>query len=121
MARPKNLDKMSLEALVGLRESIAAAISQRAAELKGQLSRLSDVNRNVTRGHLRDAATTDGQRRVAQDGRGSALKGRKVEPKYRSKKDPTLTWAGRGATPRWLREEMKAGKLNKEAFLIERA
>jgi DNA-binding protein H-NS len=121
MAGPKNLDKMSLEALVELRESVAAAISQRAAELKDQLSRLTDISRNVSGGHLRDAGATDGQRSVTQDGRGSALKGRKIEPKYRSKKDPTLTWAGRGATPRWLREEMKAGKLNKEAFLIERA
>jgi hypothetical protein len=50
--------------------------------------------------------------------RGSALKGRKVAAKYRSKKDPKLTWAGRGATPRWMREEMKARKLKKEAFLI---
>jgi DNA-binding protein H-NS len=121
VARPKNLDKMPLEALVELRESLTAEISQRAAQLKDQLSRLTGIGRNVTRGHLGDAAITDGQRRVAQSGRGSALKGRKVAPKYRSKNDPTLTWAGRGATPRWLREEMKAGKLNKEAFLIERA
>jgi DNA-binding protein H-NS len=51
--------------------------------------------------------------------RGSTLKGRKVAAKYRSKKDPKLTWAGRGATPRWMREEMKARKLKKEAFLIK--
>jgi hypothetical protein len=37
--------------------------------------------------------------------------GRKVAPKYRSKKDPKLTWAGRGAIPLWMRDEMKAGKL----------
>jgi DNA-binding protein H-NS len=30
-----------------------------------------------------------------------------------------MTWAGRGATPRWMRDEMKAGKLKKEAFLIK--
>jgi len=29
-----------------------------------------------------------------------------------------LTWAGRGATRRWMRDEMKARKLKKEAFLI---
>jgi DNA-binding protein H-NS len=51
--------------------------------------------------------------------RGSALKGRKVAPKYRSKKNRKLTWAGRGATPRWMRDEMKAAKLKKEAFLIK--
>jgi DNA-binding protein H-NS len=37
----------------------------------------------------------------------SAMKGRKVPPKYRSKQNPKLTWAGRGATPRWIRDEMK--------------
>jgi len=47
------------------------------------------------------------------------MKGRKVPPKYRSKANPTLTWAGRGATPRWMREEMKKRKLKKEAFLIK--
>jgi DNA-binding protein H-NS len=51
--------------------------------------------------------------------RGKGLKGRKVAPKFRSKNDPELTWAGRGATPIWMRDEMKAGKLKKEAFLIK--
>ena len=52
-------------------------------------------------------------------GRGKGLKGRKVAPKFRSKKDPELTWAGRGATPIWMRDEMNDGKLKKEAFLIK--
>jgi DNA-binding protein H-NS len=47
------------------------------------------------------------------------LKGHKVAPKYRSKKDLKLTWAGRGAIPRWMRDEMKAKKLKKDAFLIK--
>ena len=41
--------------------------------------------------------------------------GRKVAPKYRSSKDPKLTWE----TPVWMRDEMKAGKLKKDAFLIK--
>jgi len=57
--------------------------------------------------------------RVGEGRRGSSLKGRKVAAKYRSKKDPKLTWAGRGATPLWMRDEMKARKLKKEAFLIK--
>jgi len=112
MARPKNLAKMSLEALIDLRDSITATLSLQAAELQKQLSRLT-------------GAAADGAARGAKRGRkpgrprGSALKGRKVPAKYRSRKDPKLTWAGRGATPRWMREEMKAGKLKKEAFLIK--
>ncbi len=108
MARPKSLAKMSLEALVQLRDSVTAALGQRAAELQKQLSRLAgtDAGNGRTRG-----------RRTGHK-RGSALKGRKITAKYRSKKNPKLTWAGRGATPRWMRDEMKAGKLKKEAFLI---
>jgi DNA-binding protein H-NS len=106
MARPKNLTKMSIDALIELRDSITTALNEQAANLQAQLSRLTGSN---------------GQKRGRKPGRprGSALKGRKVPAKYRSRKDPKLTWAGRGATPRWMREEMKAGKLKKEAFLIK--
>ena len=93
---------MSLEALVSLRDSVADTLNKRAADLQAQLSKLTGLSGN-------------GVKR----GRRSSLKGRKVAAKYRSKKDPKLTWAGRGATPRWMREEMKARKLKKEAFLIK--
>ena len=40
-----------------------------------------------------------------------------VEPRYRSKKKPSETWAGRGNQPRWLVAELESGaKL--EDFLI---
>ncbi|HKD24551.1 MAG TPA: H-NS family nucleoid-associated regulatory protein [Xanthobacteraceae bacterium] len=104
MARSKSLTSMSLEALVELRDSVAKALSDRAADLQKQLSKLS-------------GAAGNGAKRGRP--RGSSLKGRRVAAKYRSKKDPKVTWAGRGATPRWMREEMKAGKLKKEAFLIK--
>ncbi|MFQ3456943.1 H-NS family nucleoid-associated regulatory protein [Bradyrhizobium sp. UFLA01-814] len=55
---------------------------------------------------------------------GSKKKGVKktrVKPaaKYRSKKDKKLTWSGRGSTPRWMKEEMKALKLKPDAFLLK--
>src|SRR5262249_20071659 len=110
MARPKSFTKMSLESLVELRDAITSTLSQRTTELQKQLS-------------LVTGGTIDGNaiRRGRPPGRkrGSTLKGRKVAPKYRSRKNRKLTWAGRGATPRWMREEMKAGKLKKEAFLIK--
>lgn len=37
--------------------------------------------------------------------------------KYRHPKNPELTWVGRGAMPKWLRDEVANGK-KKEAFLI---
>ena len=48
----------------------------------------------------------------------SALKGRKVPPKYRGPKGET--WAGRGARPRWLVAAIKEGK-KLENFLIDKA
>jgi DNA-binding protein H-NS len=111
MARPKNLAKMSLEALIDLRDSITATLSAQAAELQKQLSRLTGAGNGAGSGAKRG--------RKPGRPRGSALKGRKVPAKYRSRKDAKLTWAGRGATPRWMRDEMRAGKLKKEAFLIK--
>lgn len=109
MARPRSLAKMSLEALIELRDSITSSLSEQAADLQKRLARLTgtDVGNGARRG------------RPPGRKRGSTLKGRKVAAKYRSKKNPKLTWAGRGATPRWMRDEMKAGKLKKEAFLIK--
>ena len=109
MARPKSLATMSIEALLSLRDSISTTLSERAHELQSQLSRLTGTD------------VGNGRKRGRKPGRpkGSSLKGRKVAPKYRSKKDPKMTWAGRGATPRWMRDEMKAGKLKKDAFLIK--
>jgi DNA-binding protein H-NS len=37
--------------------------------------------------------------------------GRKVAPKYRNPADPSQTWAGRGAQPRWFREALAAGSV----------
>jgi DNA-binding protein H-NS len=109
MARPKSLAKLSLDALIDLRDTITSTLSEQAADLQKRLARLTgtDVGNGVRRG------------RPPGRKRGSKLKGRKVAAKYRSKKDPKLTWAGRGATPRWMRDEMKARKLKKEAFLIK--
>jgi DNA-binding protein H-NS len=109
MARPKSLAKMSLEALIDLRDSITTTLSAQAADLQKRLASLTgtDVGNAARRG------------RPPGRKRGSTLKGRKVAAKYRSKKNPKLTWAGRGATPRWMRDEMKAGKLKKDAFLIK--
>jgi len=58
-----------------------------------------------------------GRARVGRGGR-SALKGKKVPPKYRSPSGET--WAGRGAKPRWLVDAIKDGK-KLDDFLIEKA
>ncbi len=88
MAKP-NLANMSVDALLTLRTEVGDALSRRAKELEGQLSRLG--------GEI-------GSRRKI---RTSSLKGRKVAVKYRDRSGNT--WAGRGAQPVWLRYKLKAG------------
>src|SRR5690348_14116396 len=98
MARSPSLATLSVEALLTLRNEIGTILSKKADALKGQLALLGNGGGN---------GVGNSRRRP--------VKGRKVAPKYRSKKSPKLTWAGRGAVPVWMREEMKAGKLKKDS------
>src|SRR6516164_11527955 len=93
-----NLSRMSVEALMDLRQQVDETLHKRRAELEKQL-----------------AALTGGPRVIR--GGGSALKGRKVPPKYRSRSGET--WAGRGAKPRWLVAAIKGGR-KLEDFLIDK-
>jgi DNA-binding protein H-NS len=43
----------------------------------------------------------------------------KVLPKYRNPTNPAETWAGRGKQPRWLRTQLRSGKVLDD-FRIER-
>ena len=95
-----NLASMSVDALFKLRDDVAKAIADRAANLRKQLSQL----------------TGSKPVRAAKQKR----KGKKVAPQFRSKKHPSLVWSGRGVIPRWMKEEMKGTKLKKESFRIER-
>jgi len=93
-----NLSGMNVEGLMDLRERVEETLHKRRAELQQQLAAL-------------------GVTRVVRGG-GSALKGRKVPPKYRSPSGET--WAGRGAKPRWLVDAIKEGK-KLENFLIDKS
>lgn len=52
---------------------------------------------------------------------GEAKKPPTVAAKYRSKKDPAKTWAGRGAEPTWLKKEMAETGLPLDAFATSSA
>jgi len=82
-----------------LRKRVDETLHKRRAELEKQLTALTG-GRSVVRGG------------------GSALKGRKVPPKYRSRSGET--WAGRGAKPRWLVAAIKRGR-KLEDFLIDKS
>jgi DNA-binding protein H-NS len=102
--RKQNLTGLDFEGLMDLRNQVDEALTGYRATLERQLEALGS-----------SVASFGG--RVARGMRGSMLKGTKVAPKYRSPEGDT--WAGRGATPRWLRAAIKEGK-KAEDFLIEK-
>jgi DNA-binding protein H-NS len=76
------------------------------------LERHAEIEKQLERIGLLHGETGDRRR-----GR-SALRGRKVEPKYRGPQGET--WAGRGAKPRWLVAAMKDSGKKLTDFLIEK-
>jgi len=98
-----NLSRMTIEALMDLRKRVDEMLLGHQAELQKQLERMD--------------ALVGGRRVVVRGGR-SALKGKKVPPKYRGPSGET--WAGRGATPRWLVAAIKGGK-KLDDFLIDKS
>ena len=101
--KKQNLAGMEFEALMALRNQVDEALSGHRSILEKQLSALGSSVGSLGRG--------------VRSGRRSRLRGRKVAPKYRSPQGET--WAGRGATPRWLKAAIKSGK-KAENFLIEK-
>ena len=97
-----NLSGMTVETLMDLRKRVDEMLLEHRAEIEKQLERIAVIG---------------GSRRVVRGG-GSALKGRKVPPKYRGPSGET--WAGRGARPRWLVAAIKSGK-KLDDFLIDKS
>jgi DNA-binding protein H-NS len=102
--KKQNLTGLDFEGLMNLRNQIDEALTGYRSTLERQLAALGS-----------SVASLGGK--VARGMRGSMLKGRKVAPKYRSPEGDT--WAGRGATPRWLKAAIKEGK-KLEDFAIEK-
>jgi DNA-binding protein H-NS len=93
-----NLKRMNVEALLSLRKQIDNRLLELRAELEKQLEALSGQSKRKSKS--------------------SALRGRKVPPKYRSPSGET--WAGRGAKPKWMVEALKRGK-KLDDFLIDKS
>ena len=103
-----NLSRMDVQALIDLRKQVEDTLVSQRSTLERQLAALGGSIASV------------GPGKIAHGGRGSALKGKKVAPKYRNPKNRSETWAGRGATPRWMVAAIKGGK-KKDDFLISKA
>jgi len=99
-----NLKNMDVDALLTLRGDVERMLAEKGRDLQRQLARLGGGGEIKRRGRPPGGA-----------GRVSAMKGVKVPPKYRGPGGET--WAGRGATPRWLAALLKEGH-SLEEFLI---
>ena len=102
-----NLSQMDFETLVNLRQQVEERLHEHRAKLEEQLEKLGGL-----------VGSRAGKRGAFGSPRGSTLKGKKVAPKYRGPSGET--WAGRGATPRWLVAAIKGGK-KLESFLIDKS
>jgi DNA-binding protein H-NS len=94
-----DLDGMNevLERLTAIRDE---AVEAKRADLLAQLEALGGVPAS----RKKTVRTTDGRS--------------SPKPKYRSKKNPALTWAGRGQKPKWLVAEMAESKKPLDAFSV---
>ncbi len=97
-----NLSRMDVQALIDLRKQVEDTLVSQRSTLEKQLAALAG-----------SIASIGGK--VERGGRG---RGKKVAPKYRGPDGET--WAGRGATPRWLKAAIKGGK-KLESFLIDKS
>jgi DNA-binding protein H-NS len=94
VAKP-NLKDFDVDGLLALRADVEKALAERGRSLQRQLALLGGAV---------------GKRRgrpAGRPGRVSAMRGKSVPPKYRGPGGET--WAGRGATPRWLTALVKEG------------
>jgi DNA-binding protein H-NS len=107
MKGPK-LKTMSFDQLVAHRDDVVRLISTKAASARRELEAKLAAIEGFGMGGSSGGSSVGGAKRGPKP-RGSKLKGRKVPPKYRNPKNRVETWAGRGATPRWLRAMLKSG------------
>lgn len=98
------LKSMDVDALLELRADVDKALRERSRDLERQLALLG-------------AGGPKRGRPAGRPGRVSAMRGKSVPPKYRGPGGET--WAGRGATPRWLSVLLKEGH-SIEEFAIAR-
>ena len=102
-----NLDEMSMDDLRTLRTQIDRAIA--SFEDRKRREALAAVER-AAREHgfaLADLTTAKGgkgRRAVAAASRATG------EARYANPDEPSMTWSGRGRRPRWVAEQISAGK-----------
>jgi DNA-binding protein H-NS len=103
--KPEELTKFDTDGLLELRDRIDEVLTHRRRQLEAQLERIAG---RAAGNSASGDPQTYGQPKP------------RILPRYRSKKDPTATWSGRGVLPKWMRAETQGTKLTKDDFLISR-
>ena len=93
----------------GLRNVLANKVSDQRSYFEAQLAELGGFVSKRASAAVKAVSPSNGR----------TGKRAKPKPKYRSKKDRSLKWTGRGVLPVWMRNEMKGTKLRKDDFLIK--
>ena len=101
---PFNLGSMTVDALLKLRDDIGSVLGEKTDDLKKQLRQL-------------EAKAWGSSGRRGASAKAHPRKGIKVPAKYRGPGGET--WAGRGATPRWLAALLSQG-IKRDDFLIDK-
>lgn len=107
-----DLSELSIEELQSLADTVFQALEAkkdvRRQELLAELEKLGGLPEPSRRTRSAVPASDVAQHRASP------------APKYRSKRDAEVTWSGRGALPRWMKEEMEEMNIaSKEEFLIK--
>ncbi|AHF01819.1 histidine biosynthesis protein [Thiomicrospira aerophila AL3] len=96
-----NLDQMSVEELIRLEKQVQKMIEQKQQAEKKQL---------IDEFKARAASLGLSIDLVINDEKPAKKTGAKVAPKYQHPSNPSLTWTGRGRTPKWVEEQISAGR-----------
>ena len=90
-----------------LQDTMASVIEAKKAELRASLAELEALAPGPSGSAPKHAGEREGRERTT------------LPPKYRSLKEPSVTWTGRGNEPRWLTAEMAETGKPKDAFKID--
>lgn len=100
-----DVDSMSLEDLRTLRSQLDKAISSYETRRRKEALAAAEKAAREMGFSLSDLTGAAGRGR-----RGAAASAGEGQPKYAHPEDPSQTWSGRGRRPRWVTEQIGAGK-----------
>ena len=98
-----NLENMSLKDLKDLQEKVAIAIFEYNKRQKAEARAAAIAAARAYGFSLEEVLSEEKSKKKS-----------KVAAKYTHPEDPTLTWTGRGRTPKWVMEAQAAGQSLKD-------